>query len=47
MAKLLLSAINAAGGLKTENKAKLFELRFGHAVNSAGVAPQYEVPGEG
>jgi hypothetical protein len=46
-AKPLLAEIDAAGGLKTENKAKLFELRFGHAVHSAGVAPQYEVPGEG
>jgi len=46
-AKPLLAEIDAAGGLKTENKAKLFELRFGHAVHSVGVAPQYEVPGEG
>jgi hypothetical protein len=46
-AKPLLAEIDAAGGLKTENKAKLFELRFGHTVHSAGVAPQYEVPGEG
>ena len=46
-AKPLLAEIDAAGGLKTENKARLFELRFGHAVHSAGVAPQYEVPGEG
>jgi hypothetical protein len=46
-AKPLLAEIDAAGGLKTENKAKLFELRFGHVVHSAGVAPQYEVPGEG
>jgi hypothetical protein len=46
-AKPLLAEIEAAGGLKTENKAKLFELRFGHALQGAGIAPQYEVPGEG
>jgi hypothetical protein len=46
-AKPLLAEIEAAGGLKTENKAKLFELRFGHALHGAGVTPQYEVPGEG
>jgi len=46
-AKPLLSEIEAAGGLKTENKAKLFELRFGHALDASGVVPRYEVPGEG
>jgi hypothetical protein len=46
-AKPLLAEIEAAGGLKTENKAKLFELRFGHALHGAGVTPQYELPGEG
>jgi hypothetical protein len=46
-AKPLLAEIEAAGGLKTENKAKLFELRFGHALQGAGIAPQYEVPGDG
>jgi hypothetical protein len=46
-AKPLLAEIEAAGGLKTENKAKLFELRFGHSLHGAGVTPQYEVPGEG
>jgi hypothetical protein len=46
-AKPLLAEIEAAGGLKTENKAKLFELRFGHALDSNGVEPKYEVPGEG
>jgi hypothetical protein len=46
-AKPLLTDIEAAGGLKTENKAKLFELRFGHALHRAGAEPKYEVPGEG
>jgi hypothetical protein len=46
-AKPLLADIEAAGGLKTENKAKLFELRFGDAVQRAGIEPRYEVPGEG
>ena len=29
------------------NKAKFFELRFGHALRQAGIVPRYEVPGEG
>lgn len=45
-AKPLLAEIEAGGGLRTENKAKLFELRFGHALDSSGVEPKYEVPGE-
>ncbi|GLS22041.1 hypothetical protein GCM10007874_50580 [Labrys miyagiensis] len=35
------------GGLVRDNKALLFELRFAHALRSAGIAPRYEVPGEG
>jgi len=46
-AKPLLADIETAGGLKTENMAKLFELRFGHALHRAGVEPSYEAPGEG
>ncbi|MCP1908949.1 hypothetical protein J2R96_001429 [Bradyrhizobium elkanii] len=46
-AKQLISDIEAAGGLKGENKAKLFELRFGHELHRASIQPQYEVPGEG
>jgi hypothetical protein len=45
-AKPLISDIEADGGLKGENKAKLFELRFGHELHGAGIQPQYEVPGE-
>ncbi len=40
-AKPLISDIEAAGGLKGENKAKLFELRFGHELHGAGIQPQY------
>lgn len=46
-AKPLISDINANGGLKGENKAKLFELRFGHCLHKEGIQPRYEVPGEG
>jgi hypothetical protein len=46
-AKPLLADIEAAGGPKTENKARLFELRFGHSLHRVGVEPKYEVPGEG
>ena len=45
-AKPLTSDIEAAGGLKGENKAKLFELRFGHELHRASIQPQYEVSGE-
>ena len=46
-AQTLLRDIKAAGGLNRANKAKLFELRFGHALRHAGIVPRYEVPGEG
>ncbi|MCP3460438.1 hypothetical protein [Bradyrhizobium sp. CCGUVB23] len=46
-AKPLVDDINANGGLKEENKAKLFELRFGHSVHKAGIQPRYETAGEG
>lgn len=45
-ARPLVGDINANGGLKTENKARLFELRFGHALHQANVEPRYEVAGE-
>lgn len=45
-AKPLIDDINANGGLKGENKAKLFELRFGYALHKAGFEPRYEVAGE-
>lgn len=45
-AKPLVNDINGNGGLKGENKAKLFELRFGHALHKAGAEPRYEIAGE-
>lgn len=46
-AKPLVDDINANGGLKGENKSKLFELRFGYELHKAGIKPRYEVAGEG
>jgi hypothetical protein len=46
-AKLVVDDINASGGLKGKNKAKLFELRFGYGLHKAGIQPRYEIPGEG
>jgi hypothetical protein len=45
--KPLVDDINATGGLCGDNKAKLFELRFGYAVHQADIQPKYEVAGEG
>jgi hypothetical protein len=42
--KPLVDDINASGGLKGENKAKLFELCFGYDLHKAGIQPQYETP---
>ena len=46
-AKPLLDEINASGGLTGDNRAKLFELRFGNDLHKAGIQPRYEVAGEG
>lgn len=46
-AKPLIDGIIASGGLTGDNKAKLFELRFGYDLNRAGIQPSYEVAGEG
>jgi hypothetical protein len=46
-AKPLVDDINATGGLTGDNKAKLFELRFGHSLHKAGILPRYETGGEG
>src|ERR1700730_1893569 len=46
-AKPTVDDINANGGLKGQNKSKLFELRFGSEVHKAGVELRYEVAGEG
>lgn len=42
-----LEDIAANGGLTRANKGRLFELRFAHALYRQGIAPAYEVPGEG
>jgi hypothetical protein len=46
-AQALLQAIEQNGGMTSANKALLFEARFAYALHQAGVAPQYEVAGEG
>ena len=46
-AKPLVDDINATGGPTGDNKAKLFELRFGHSLHRAGILPLYETAGEG
>lgn len=46
-ARPLLADISKHGGLKRTNKDRFFELRFGYALQQAGVEPLYEVPGEG
>ena len=45
-AKPLVDDISATGGLTGDNKAKLFELRFGYGLHGAGVQPRYETAGE-
>ena len=42
-----LQRVQQKGGLIGKHMASLFELRFGHAVQQAGIALEYEVPGEG
>ena len=46
-AKPLVDDINATGGLTGDNKAKLFELRFGYGLHKAGIQLRYETAGEG
>lgn len=43
----ILSDVRRNGGLVGQNMANFFELRFGHALHEAGIAVDYEVPGEG
>jgi hypothetical protein len=45
-AKPIVADINANGGLTGKNMDKFFELRFGHALETAGISPQYEISGE-
>jgi hypothetical protein len=42
-----LAAAVREGGITPSNKDQMFELRFAHALHQAGIAPRYEVPGEG
>jgi len=46
-ARPIVDDINATGGLTGDNKAKLFELRFGYGLHGMGIQPRYEVAGEG
>jgi len=46
-AQPLLRAIRDSGGLCRANKTLFFELRFGYALDRAGIAPRYETAGEG
>ena len=43
----LLAGIRDNGGITQANKDRLFELRFGYALDRAGIVPHYEIPGEG
>jgi hypothetical protein len=43
----ILRRIEQNGGLAGKNMAHFFELRYGHALHKAGIAVEYEVPGEG
>jgi hypothetical protein len=45
-AQPIVAGINDNGGLKRENKDRLFELRFAYALHRAGITPRYEIPGE-
>ncbi len=45
-AQPLLKSIADNGGLNGGNKSLFFELRFGHALHTAGIIPEYEIPGE-
>ena len=45
-AKPIVAGINDNGGLKRENKDRLFELRFAYALHRADITPRYEIPGE-
>src|SRR6266436_3014365 len=46
-AQRVLHEVQQNGGLIGKNMARFFELRFGHALHKAGIAVEYEVPGEG
>jgi hypothetical protein len=45
-AQPIVAGINDNGGLRRENKDRLFELRFAYALHRAGITLRYEIPGE-
>ncbi len=46
-ARQMVDALACAGGVRRENKALMFELRFADAIASVGIELHYEIPGEG
>src|SRR4029077_11179487 len=45
-ARPIIANIQANGGLIGKNMDRFFELRFGHALQVAGISPRYEIAGE-
>jgi len=43
----ILASIRNNGGITQANKDRMFELRFGYALDRSAVVPRYEIPGEG
>jgi hypothetical protein len=43
----ILASIRDNGGITQANKDRMFELRFGYALDRSAVVPRYEIPGEG
>jgi hypothetical protein len=43
----IVAGIRGNGGIVQANKDRMFELRFGYALDQVGIVPQYEIPGEG
>ncbi|MCR6736618.1 MAG: hypothetical protein NVV83_22155 [Afipia sp.] len=43
----LVRGVEENGGISRENKSRLLELRFAHELHNAGIAPAYEIQGEG
>jgi hypothetical protein len=43
----LVAGIRDNGGITQASKDRMFELRFGYALDQVGIVPQYEIPGEG
>lgn len=42
----ILAGVRDKDGITQANKDRMFELRFGYALDRAAIAPQYEIPGE-